>query len=819
MDEINELKETEDLYHSNLFRMQIDELLKEVTVPESELVSSWVSKFKLELNKLPKVNLDSLLKDDKYPLSFQPEKKFQVHYEPPENVSVYGSHSFSTDIAPNVVVDVFINIPSEVLKKDDYLNHTYFHKRALYLFYISKKLLGKKYLCEKLSIVKLKNNILKPVLEIVFEKTTFLVHAIPSEEFFKLNRFIPRTNNIKLDASAANDGTPYYNSELLYDILIEKNEAFVQKMLGDHENVKNAIKLLKVWLKQRQFESGYSGFGGYLVTMYVVHLLQINKVYPTMSCYQIVRLFWNHFGEFLLTFNKFHKSLKFFVGNSNFNSKGITLCKVKDQPNQPCIEEFQEHFPLVFLDSTGFCNLLYNFSPDFYLRVRDECLAAIKYLNNGSINSFQFLFMTKVPTILQYDQFLCIKHDSNLYQQITDISEKKIDYLNNLYPQVRDVLLGVLRRGLGQRVKSLVPLNSGKSLDLVVGIILDPEYAFEIVDKGPQANDVNAAEYRKFWGVKSEIRRFKDGSITESVLWSSVTAPLAEKRMICKKIILFLLKEHFNLDGKRVAYVADQFESSIRNIFNEDLETNEEKSLKCIQAFDQISKELRGLNDLPLEIYTVLGVDPVFRYCDPSPPIANASTFESNKSGISGKFRSQKVLSGIIQLAPSGKWPEDLEAMKRIKAAFYLEIAQKLNSSANETHVEAYPDCIEVLKSKFLFRLKIMHPKEVALVKLEISATNNLTKFYKNNEKSLQLEFEGLLLPKLTSALHGLHHQHASFGATVSIAKRWLNAQMIDSALWPEECTELLIADMFVKENPMIAASQPQTGFFRFVLV
>lgn len=302
MDEINELKETEDLYHSNLFRMQIDELLNEVSVPKSEFVSSWISKLKLLLSKLTKTELQPLLKDEKYPLSFQPaepEKKFEVQFVPPEKVSVYGSQSLGTAIAPNVVVDVLITIPGEVLKKDDYLNQTYFHKRALYLLYISKKLTGKRDLCERLSFVKLKHNPLKPVLEVIVEKTTFLIHAIPSQDFFKLNRFIPRTNNIKLDASDANEGTPHYNSEILYDILIEKNEAFVQKTLGIHENVKNAIKLLKVWLKQRQFDSGYNGFGSYLLTMYVAHLLQINKIFPTMSCYQIVRLFWNHFGEFI----------------------------------------------------------------------------------------------------------------------------------------------------------------------------------------------------------------------------------------------------------------------------------------------------------------------------------------------------------------------------------------------------------------------------------------------------------------------------------------------------------------------------------------
>ncbi len=87
-------------------------------------------------------------------------------------------------------------------------------------------------------------------------------------------------------------------------------------------------------------------------------------------------------------------------------------------------------------------------------------------------------------------------------------------------------------------------------------------------------------------------------------------------------------------------------------------------------------------------------------------------------------------------------------------------------------------------------------------------SSNNLTKLYRNNEKSLKLEFGGSILPKLTSALHCLHHQHPSFGATCAIAQ-------CPADRLPDESTEIIIAEMFLKTGvqPVI---QPQTGFFRF---
>jgi U3 small nucleolar RNA-associated protein 22 len=73
---------------------------------------------------------------------------------------------------------------------------------------------------------------------------------------------------------------------------------------------------------------------------------------------------------------------------------------------------------------------------------------------------------------------------------------------------------------------------------------------------------VKAFEFRKFWGKKSEVRRFQDGSISEAVVWHNSSATLAQKRMICRQVVTYLLNEKFGLPTENgVIYVADQFDS------------------------------------------------------------------------------------------------------------------------------------------------------------------------------------------------------------------------------------------------------------------
>lgn len=88
---------------------------------------------------------------------------------------------------------------------------------------------------------------------------------------------------------------------------------------------------------------------------------------------------------------------------------------------------------------------------------------------------------------------------------------------------------------------------------------------------------------------------------------------------------------------------------------------------------------------------------------------------------------------------------------------------------------------------------------------------------YRDTEASRTYERDLLVLPKLTVCLHTLYHQHTSFGPAVMIAKRWLNAQLIDDYLWPEVCTELLMARIYLQTDSLAVPVQPQVAFFRWL--
>lgn len=166
--------------------------------------------------------------------------------------------------------------------------------------------------------------------------------------------------------------------------------------------------------------------------------------------------------------------------------------------------------------------------------------------------------------------------------------------------------------------------------------------------------------------------------------------------------------------------------------------------------------------------------------------------------------------------ASSGKWPNEIEALRKMKTAFYLQIATALRSSLPEAMIQVYNNYFYVLLNGFVYKLELVHPKELLLLR-ETLDKNKITKIYKDNEKSIQLEKRGLMLPKLTSTLHGLHSQHTSFGPAVNMTKRWLFSQMIDNHLWPEECTELIMAHLFLRPNDLPPPMQPQTAFFRLL--
>lgn len=56
-----------------------------------------------------------------------------------------------------------------------------------------------------------------------------------------------------------------------------------------------------------------------------------------------------------------------------------------------------------------------------------------------------------------------------------------------------------------------------------------------------KVHNFQAKDFRDFWGEKSELRRFKDGSITEAVPWTNEKSA-DKRRFVCSHVVKEVLK-------------------------------------------------------------------------------------------------------------------------------------------------------------------------------------------------------------------------------------------------------------------------------------
>ncbi|XP_057323676.1 nucleolar protein 6 [Microplitis mediator] len=871
VEELNQLRETETLFHSNLFRLQIEEVLTEVKPKDKykKQFDTWFKKFKDAVMAIKETedkelsNLKSLKKlkvkvaDVEVPVN----EKGTYRFLKPSNISVIGSYSLGTTVGPNIVIDVMIEMPSALFQKHDYQNYRYLRKRAIYLAYVAANLNSE--VAEKKSYY---GESWMPKLKIVpagslSKRVTVNLHLAAESTSFKLSRFLPEKNSVRpqwyfKDDSKSDDlvPTPYYNSNILRDLTMAETNSQNSKMISEYPNLRDGIILLKIWLHQRQPEQAYDGFNGHILTMYVLYLLYEKKLSTYMSSYQIIRNVWNNLAQ------------------SNWTEQGISMCQEPDGKSR--VSQYHKYYDCVFIDTTGYHNLVANVSACNYLWVRSEASQAIKFLDSSKVDSFYNLFMKRLNFYSTFDHFVCL-HDTQALEQLADKvpDDCKLDLGLNKRAQVIRQLMDVLKKGLGKRVSEIyIQPEQFKDWEvtddcsagigkILIGLQLNPDYCFNIIDKGPGANLPEAEEFRKFWGTKSELRRFQDGSVCEAAVWvkknpvpkenlsnknkisnkkkiadekknlpAEKAATLSEKRIICKHIVMYLFKVKFNLTKDQYLYVANQvedvlhFKNTIITKFR--YGTGEEATLQVLKVFGEFEKELTSLADLPLAITGVQGGSPVFRYTDVFPPLATVYKADDkntkagdhclllNEGDLEEVPKYAPAIEASVQLSGSGKWPDELEAVRKTKAAFHIQIAQclrnqlKLKAKANVSHVD-------IFREGFVFRLRVAHQKEIAFMK-RIVDENGVIK-YRDNEESLELENKLFHLPKLTGALYGLHSQQPSFGPTCCLAKRWLSAQLIDYSHMPEVVVELIVAFIYLSPDPYKPTQMPQVGFIRFL--
>ncbi|XP_034025956.1 nucleolar protein 6 [Thalassophryne amazonica] len=840
VEELNQLKEAESLFHCNLLKMQMEELLKEVALSEhrKRQIDSFietVTKLLKTVPYSPKVEINDLSwlsGTVKIPFLLVPKiTKGTFSMAPPTSVDLIGSYPLGTCTKPRIMVDLAVTMPSVVLHPKDFLNQRYPRKRALYLAGLAQHLASSsdigtmRYSC-------LHGNRLRPVLLLTppekdTSSFTLRIHACPVPGFFKPSRFHPQRNNIRIEWYAdlqkhesdnSEPPTPHYNSSLLGDLLPRAHLQFLSAVSSQCSAFADGVALLKVWLRQRELDQGTGCFNGFLASMLLAYLLSTHRISNTMTAYQLLR-----------------NALNFLV-STDLTVNGISLAKNPDS-TAPSLDEFHSAFQVVFVDPSGHLNMCANMTACTYKQVQHEASVSMQFWDDPTLDGFPCLLMTPKPMIRTSDHVFQLCDLVNLQSTCKKLNllNELMDHSGNYVQTALCALLSLLQRGLGQRIRLLthslapdpewsVESDAPKHKTqppLCFGLLLNPELAASVLERGPPADSPKAAEFRQLWGSRSELRRFQDGAITEAVLWDGESA--FQKRLVPKQIITHLLQLHADISESCIRYVGAKVDDVIK-MKSEVPSTGEEGSLLVVQSYDDLSRKLWRLEGLPLSITSVQGAHPALRYTQVFPPLPlrlDYSFFDREKGSHALLPKESKPcpayitpITVICHMEGSGKWPLDQLAIRHIRAAFHIRLGELLKKHHDYT-CRPCPTHLDVWKDGLLFRIQVAYHREPQVLRESINAEGLL--IVRDNDEAQALEVATVHRPLLTSTLHGLQQQqHPCFGAVCRLAKRWLAAQLFSDDI-TEDAADLLVASLFLQPAPFTPPGCPQVGFLRFL--
>lgn len=402
-------------------------------------------------------------------------------------------------------------------------------------------------------------------------------------------------------------------------------------------------------------------------------------------------------------------------------------------------------------------------------------------------------------------------------------------------------IASILRRGLGNRAKA-VPLlrrsSTARELSqahpftpsiVQIGFILDPVNAFLLVDRGPSVEEAERnSEFREFWGSdKTELRRFKDGRILESVVWDVKTVD--EKTHIPVLIAQHLLKHHFGIEETSIFAWQPSFDALIRlpkaiSDVHSRLGSSVSKGFRdATFAFDSLVKQIKQLEDLPLSVATISPVHSALRHTSAFTPTAIPN---SASSALPPWARYIPVMDIVIEFEKSPRWPDDLAATLKMKLAFFEQLARSLMKTVEgltarvvvgkPSQSASFQDRgrLEILTPEgWAFSAGIWHEREAILLDRLIQGEPNrpFAPGPGPREKQAAVKAKEIYVrqfiaaPSHHRAISNLCHRYPGFSGTVRLVKRWLASHWLLDVHVSQEAVELICAKVFIGDGSSLS--------------
>ena len=371
--------------------------------------------------------------------------------------------------------------------------------------------------------------------------------------------------------------------------------------------------------------------------------------------------------------------------------------------------------------------------------------------------------------------------------------------------------------------------------NIVIGLLLEHSTFSRVLDRGPNADDtVAASAFREFWGEKSELRRFKDGSIVEAVLWQN---KYSNRYYVITQIVRYVLLRHLRYainekQIKRMRVSSNQLNQYLEPVFRTEMTAND-LFRRFRQSLDSLALKITGMDSLPLRVTALQVSSSAGRYTMEHPPtyhplLGNVESGLNDCGFASSVIKPHEVM---LSLEASGRWPDDLHAIGKVKTAFLCSLGALLRK-ANGIKSLVRQDALDVAYDGYAFRLRIICDREKELLKIASSKIPTIVagrrKFVFDNRVMVGHSDASKRLRKLrmntelkivhTNFIHSLQMRFSTYGEVTRLAKHWLHSKMLSDIL-PEEVVELLIASLFVEPScrPYEPPSSFVTGFLRFL--
>jgi U3 small nucleolar RNA-associated protein 22 len=191
----------------------------------------------------------------------------------------------------------------------------------------------------------------------------------------------------------------------------------------------------------------------------------------------------------------------------------------------------------------------------------------------------------------------------------------------------------------------------------------------------------------------------KEGSLIEAVTWE--ISP-GKNHQIPQFEISYLLHKHFRISNDEMKFIGDQLDPLIqRNTNKSSLQLN----LDLIEEYDRLVDKLQQLTTVPLAIENIHRNHPSLSYLSAIIPEAHPLLGRKLAKQSSISLYAEPI-NLLLEFEESRRWPDNVEAIRALKTAFYVRISHELKSSH---HLESVlsRDHLDVISSGFVFRIKI----------------------------------------------------------------------------------------------------------------